>query len=366
LTASNNPVLQQLNAFLLSNQITAWATAQAGALAGSLAGNLVDIGTGLLGAVIAIVTLLTVGFYWINEQGHIERTWFSIVPVHSRARLLTTWRSIEERLGAYLRGLALLCAAVGGLCGIGYGVIGVRYALVMGVIAGVLEAVPTIGVLMTAILVTLVTLPQGLTPALLALAWTLVVQQLENTFLVPRVMGHAIGVSPLTLIVALLVFGGLLGPLGALLAVPLAAVIQIVVEEWVIKESVLADLAVETRPQAIARLRLIELRAHLRRRMRASDTLLRLNTGSDTSLYQLEIAVERAIRALPPVDADDPMDETTAAAWAAAQDELARVRQLLARTDKTLAEDPQVRTTLEELDRVLSEMNQPDTTPASA
>ncbi len=354
LTTIDNPLIRQLNQFLLSEQLTSWATSTAGRLAGSLAGSLIDIGTALAGAVFALITLLTVGFYWINEQGRIERTWFSLVPASNRPRLLETWRRIEERLGAYLRGLALLCLAVGVLCGAGYAVLGVRYALVLGVIAAILEAVPTIGVLITAILVTLVALPQSPTLALLALGWTLVVQQVENTFLVPRVMGQAIGVSPLTLIVALLIFGSLLGVSGALLAVPLAAIVQIVVEEWVIRETDTAALAVETRLGERVRLKLLELRGHLRHRLRASDAALRLEDGHDALLYQLELAVERALRALPATDLGDPSDPALAAAWTAASDELAHVRALLEVADKEIPPNSGIQAVMQDLEALLS------------
>ncbi|MCW5850826.1 MAG: AI-2E family transporter [Anaerolineae bacterium] len=351
LTTLDNPLIRQINQFLLSDQLTSWATSTAGRLAGTLAGSLLDIGTGLAGTVFAIITLLTVGFYWINEQGSIERTWFSLVPASNRPRLLATWRRIEDRLGAYLRGLSLLCLVVGVLCGAGYAVLGVRYALVLGVIAAILEAVPTIGVLITAILVTLVALPQSPTLALLALGWTLVVQQVENTFLVPRVMGQAIGVSPLTLIVALLVFGSLLGAAGALLAVPLAAIVQIVVEEWVLRETDTAALAVETRLGERVRLKLLELRGLLRQRVRASDAALYLESGPDALLYQLELAVERALNALP---ATDLTDAATAAAWTAASDELAHVRALLEVADKEIPANSGIQAVMQDLEALLS------------
>lgn len=354
LTTWDNPLVRQLNQLLETSDITSWATSTAGSLARSLAGSLVNIGAGIAAGVFAIITLLTVGFYWIDEQARIERTWFSIVPAPSRPRLLATWRRIEDRLGAYLRGLVLLCISVGVMCGVGYGFLGIRYALVLGVIAGILEAVPTIGVLITAMLVTLVALPQSPTLALAALGWTLVVQQVENSFLVPRVMGQAIGVSPLTLIVSLLLFGSLLGPAGALLAVPFAAIVQIVIEEWVISDPDVADLAVETRPAEVVRLKLLELRGRLRRRQRVGDNPLRLQSKPDADLYQLELAVERAIRALPTADATETAQ---ASAWSAASDEFTRLQELVDQIDpKTLA-DPQITATLDALKERLQQMN---------
>ncbi len=145
-------------------------------------------------------------------------------------------RELVQVGNAYLRGQAILGLAVGLVTGIGLGILGVRYALALGIMAGFLELVPYFGPILSAIVAVLVAFFQGANPlglgqvefALAALAVMVVVQQLEGSFLVPRVMGDALDMRPLTVILAVIIGGALAGFAGLVLAAPAAAALKLV------------------------------------------------------------------------------------------------------------------------------------------
>jgi predicted PurR-regulated permease PerM len=104
-----------------------------------------------------IVTLLAVAFYWTMEVGRFERLIVSLMPVERRVRVLNIWHEIESKLGGFVRGQGLAMVA----SGIGYALIGLPNALALGVLAGLLEAVPLLGPVLAAVPVVLVALPIG-------------------------------------------------------------------------------------------------------------------------------------------------------------------------------------------------------------
>ncbi len=137
---------------------------------------------------------------------------------------------------AYLRGQAILGLVVGTLTGVLLAVLGVRNALALGIVSGLLEMIPYFGPLISAVVAILVAFFQpenylGLTQFQFALATMgvmILVQQIENNFLVPRVVGGALDLKPLTVIIAVLVFGALAGIWGIILAAPIAAMIKLI------------------------------------------------------------------------------------------------------------------------------------------
>jgi predicted PurR-regulated permease PerM len=178
---------------------------------------------GLWTAGLAIV----LAFYWSLQGDRTIRWLLLLLPVESREATRDTIAEIEGKVGAYIRGQGLVCLAMAGMASAVYGMMGVRYALVLGLVAGLLEVVPVFGPILGAIPtlgVTLFTAP-GKTPWVLLAA--ILMQQAENYLLVPSIMGRSVGVHPMVTLLAIVAFGSLFGVAGAILAIPLAAVVQV-------------------------------------------------------------------------------------------------------------------------------------------
>jgi predicted PurR-regulated permease PerM len=140
---------------------------------------------------------------------------------------------ITHKMGSWLRGQLLLMLVVGVLVAIGMAILGVPYALLLGVWAGITEFFPAIGPILgglPGVILAFTTL--GLVKGIIALVIYIVIQQLENHILVPRIMGKALGLSPVVIILSLLIGGQLLGFIGLIVAIPIAAVVSVIWEVW--------------------------------------------------------------------------------------------------------------------------------------
>lgn len=179
---------------------------------------------------LTIIFLLVLTFYLILERENLESRSASLfIGREERVKRLIV--QIEEKLGRWLRGQLVLSLVIGILTYIGLLILGIPYALPLAVIAGVLEVVPVIGPIISAIPSVLIALTISPLLSLGVAAMYFVIQQLENHLIVPQVMQRAVGLNPLIVILAIAVGSRLLGFAGALLAVPIAVVIQIIVVE---------------------------------------------------------------------------------------------------------------------------------------
>lgn len=142
------------------------------------------------------------------------------------------YNQIESQLGSWVRGQILLCFAVGFFTYIGLFVLGIKYALPLAILAGILEIIPIIGPLLTGLIITLVGLSSSISSGFLALLLSIAVQQLENHFLVPFVMKKTVGISPVVTIISLLIGQELFGILGAITAVPAAATLSVIINYY--------------------------------------------------------------------------------------------------------------------------------------
>ena len=186
---------------------------------------------GLAGGVFGLVTILILTFYMLVESDTIFRRFVRLFPVEQRLRVATVSSDISMKVSAWLGGQLLLGAIIGVTATVGLWLIGVPYYFVLGLIAGIGELIPMVGPLLSAIpaLVVALTVSPGL--ALATAVFFLAQQQFENHLLVPKLMERQVGVSAVTVIVALLIGGSLLGIVGALLAVPTAAALQVIIDE---------------------------------------------------------------------------------------------------------------------------------------
>ena len=247
----------------------------------------------------AFVTVFLVAFYWTLDQSRMERLWLSLAPPSERPRLLTIWREMEQKMGSYLRGTGILAVIMALITSVGYVALGVPYALVLAIIAGLGEFVPVIGFLFGSLPATLIALTVSPQLALFVLALNIAAQQFENYVLAPRIMSDAVGVSPVVIIFALLAFSALFGLVGAFLAIPLAAIIQVLLDRLILKtETVVEEAVPEAKPLVAARNQLHALRGRLRERLRSRDEALDMDSGLDALDQRNEdvvLTVDKAI-----------------------------------------------------------------------
>ncbi|MBI2019167.1 AI-2E family transporter [Candidatus Daviesbacteria bacterium] len=179
---------------------------------------------------ISWISVVVIAIYMLFDREKIEE-YASSFFVGRQEQVKKLVQKIEDKLGAWLRGQVVLSAAVGVLVYIGLALLGVEFALPLAIIAGLLEVVPVIGPIIAAIPAVLIALTVSPLFAALVAGLYLAVQQLENQIIVPQVMKRAVGLNPLLVILAVSVGGRLLGIAGALLAVPIAVVIQLIINE---------------------------------------------------------------------------------------------------------------------------------------
>jgi predicted PurR-regulated permease PerM len=191
----------------------------------------VEYATSAAGVLFTIVSTMVVAFYWMTEKAIIKRLVLGLVPLEKRDRAHSLWDEIEFKLGGWTRGQLFLCLVIGFLSAIGYFVIGLDFWLALGIFAGITEIIPFFGPIIGGTAAITIALTISWQKAVIVLIFVIALQQLESVFLVPRVMRNAVGMTPLTVILAVLVGGALYGPLGSILAIPIGAAVQVLVQD---------------------------------------------------------------------------------------------------------------------------------------
>ena len=168
--------------------------------------------------------------YWVVERERAIDVVCSLLPRPKRKVVRDTWELIDLRLGAFVRGQAVLIAIVAMILSAGFWVIGLPYWLLVGVFAGVVEIVPVIGPLVAGVMAIGVGLSVSTHLALIAGVLVLGVRLLEDYVIVPRVLGHSVGLSPLLVLVSVTSIGVVFGGFAVILAVPLASVLVTLID----------------------------------------------------------------------------------------------------------------------------------------
>jgi predicted PurR-regulated permease PerM len=193
----------------------------------------IAVASSIGGALISIVTVLVVAFYWLTEKSVIKRVLLRRVPIGQQDRAADLWGDIERRIGGWARGQLTLMLIIGLVSTLAYLAMGLDYWLALGIWAGLTELIPFIGPILGGAAAFAVALTDSWQKALIVLVFVLILQQVESALLVPRVMRNSVGMTPLTVVLAVLVGSTLAGPLGAILAIPLGAAVQAIVQEVV-------------------------------------------------------------------------------------------------------------------------------------
>lgn len=202
-----------------------------------LLGYLRQLGHGFL----TLIAILLLAFYWTLDGERLIRTWLVRLPPAERDRTRDMISTVENKVGAYIRGVSILCSTVGLLAMTSYFIIGLPYAFVLGLMAGVLEAVPILGPILGAFPAVLLALSLEPGKVIWVIVATVIIQQFENNLLVPRVMDKSVGVHPILTILALAGFSAFLGLAGALMAIPMAAIIQVLFNRYVLGPEALEE-----------------------------------------------------------------------------------------------------------------------------
>lgn len=179
---------------------------------------------------IGFVSVIVITFYLLLDRKNIEEKAATLfVGNQEKAKKMIT--IIEEKLGAWLRGQIILSVIIAVLVYVALTILGIESALTLAIIAGLLEVVPVIGPIIAAIPAILIALLTSPILAVMVAISYLAIQQIEGHVVVPQVMKRAVGLNPLLVILSIAIGGRLLGIGGALLAVPIAVVIQVVLQE---------------------------------------------------------------------------------------------------------------------------------------
>jgi predicted PurR-regulated permease PerM len=185
-------------------------------------------------SILTMTAVFILGFFWTLESERSTRSALLWLPRERREPIREFVNEVEEKVGRFILGQGILCLIIGTMALIAYLLLGLPYALLLAILAGILEAVPIIGPILGAVPALLVALSFDPTKALWVIAATLLIQGLENYLLVPRVMKQSVGVNPLAILLAIAAFTSLFGLAGALLAIPIAAIAQLFVNRFVI------------------------------------------------------------------------------------------------------------------------------------
>jgi len=192
--------------------------------------------TGVLGGLFGLFTILVLTFYLLVEAGRLREALLHMFPRRNRAQVDAAARDITVKVSAWLGGQLLLALTIGATSAIGLWLMGIPFFYVLALISGLGEMIPVVGPILSAIPAIAVAASVSWNKVLFVILFFVVQQQFENHVLVPKIMERQVGVSPVTVIVALLIGGNLMGIAGAILAVPSAAIIQVLINEWLAAE----------------------------------------------------------------------------------------------------------------------------------
>lgn len=199
--------------------------------------NIVGIVGGIFSNILFLVSVIFFTIYFLIDEKIFEKLFMTFLPSGQAERLLKVMVHIERRTGAWVRGELILMTVIGLTSYIGLTILGVRYALSLAFLAGILEVVPIIGPIISAIPAILVATSISWLNAGLVMGLYIIIQQLENNLIVPIVMNRAVGLNPLITLISLSVGSKLGGVVGAILAVPITLCIEVVLNELILKKN---------------------------------------------------------------------------------------------------------------------------------
>lgn len=194
---------------------------------GDLAANIFGTFSGVIKGIISVIIIFVLAFYFVVEEDNFKKFTRSVTPARHRPYVEDLIDRIQLQIGRWFRGQLFLGLIVGVMVFIGLTIAGVKYALVLALLAAILELVPYIGPIISAVPAVFLGFTQSSILGLVVIGIYVLVQQLENHLIVPNVMKRVVGLNPLIIILVILVGGKLAGISGAILAVPIATALHV-------------------------------------------------------------------------------------------------------------------------------------------
>lgn len=222
-------ILNFLNIWGINEQLVMQQFSQVGAISANIFRFLGSI----FSNVFTVFTTVVMSFYLLLEREHLHRhlgNFFSNPKLEKRIERFIN--RLEIQMGGWVRAQVILMIMVGVLNYLGFALLGIDYALALAIIAGFLEIIPNIGPTIAIIPAAVAGFSISTTYGIAIIAWSIVVQQVENNILVPQVMSKSAGINPLLTIIGLLIGLSLAGIPGAILAVPAIIIIKATVQEF--------------------------------------------------------------------------------------------------------------------------------------
>jgi predicted PurR-regulated permease PerM len=214
---------------------------------GDAAGGVLGVAISGFSLVLSLVTAIFLTLFLIIDLPRLVGAVDSVLDPNGSARLQRIWPAIVTAVSRTMLGNIAISIICGTIYGLSAWALGLPFPLALAFIAGFLDLVPMVGATVAGVILVLAALTQGVPAAVIMLAIVLVYQQVENYVLQPTILGRAADVSGFLVIASVLVFGTLLGVVGAIIAVPIVASIQIVVRELTAKRRVaMAELRAAT------------------------------------------------------------------------------------------------------------------------
>lgn len=194
--------------------------------------NVIPVISNITTGIIGVVTTLVITFYYLMEKAFIRRLVISQLDPRRQPRVDKIWQDVENKVGGWMRGQLTLMLIIGVIATVSYGILDIRFWPLLGLWAGLTEIIPIVGPWIGGVPAVIVALTQGWEKALIVGLVIVGMQSLENWVLVPRVMRGAVGLTPLTVFVAILAGTQFMGITGAILAIPIAAAIQVILSDY--------------------------------------------------------------------------------------------------------------------------------------
>lgn len=196
-----------------------------------LSGTVLSITKSVITVITATVTIVFLTFFMLLEGRAWAERGYALFPEHSQARVRRVGHDIYRTVGGYVTGNILISVIAGGLAGIVLLIMGVPYAVALGLVVAIFDLIPLAGATIAGIIVVTVAFLHSVAAGLVAAIFIIVYQQVENHFLQPVVYGRTVQLSPLVVLISVLVGAELSGVVGALAAIPVAGAVQVVARD---------------------------------------------------------------------------------------------------------------------------------------
>ena len=198
---------------------------------GNASSSLVMLPVRFFASLFDLVVIIFISLYSLIVAPQARQFALSLFPPGRRERVDDVLAGMSQAMGGYIRGVVIDSLIVGVLTYVGLALIGVDFALVLAILAGILEIIPFVGPVIAGVAIVAVALLQSPTTALITLVFIVILQQIESNILVPNIMRSQTEISPLLTILALVAGHSIGGLLGALIAIPVAAAVRVFVHE---------------------------------------------------------------------------------------------------------------------------------------